>query len=111
CSVSMWWISTFAVVSRREKQNTAAHIRPMPTSRARGPVAAGKRRARLEAPLRIIFSFSIGGAAAGKIEHGAGRERAIARGGEGHRRRDFLDIDEAAARNFRQHVVDVLLRH
>ena len=48
---------------------------------------------------------------AGNVEHRAGREGVVRRGAERHERRDLLDLDETAARNFRQHVVDVLLRH
>src|SRR6185503_7128983 len=54
---------------------------------------------------------SIGRPSAGNIEHRAGRERAVGRGAEGGERRDLLDGHEAAARDFRQHEVDVLLRH
>src|SRR5580704_17328457 len=45
------------------------------------------------------------------IEHRAGRERALLRGTEGDEIGDLLDLDEAAARDLRQHVGDVLLGH
>ena len=48
---------------------------------------------------------------AGNVEHRAGRERAIFRRQPRHHRREFFHQHEAALRNFRQHEVDMLLRH
>src|SRR5205807_7593098 len=49
--------------------------------------------------------------ASGYVEHGGGGERALGRGAKRRERRDLLDFDETPARNFRQHVGDVLLGH
>src|ERR1700722_8541394 len=45
------------------------------------------------------------------VEHRAGRERTLLRGAKGYQIGDLLDLDEAPARDLRQHVVDVLLGH
>ena len=51
----------------------------------------------------------IRGAAAAQIEDGAGGEGILGRGDPGNHRRGLLDLEEAAARNAGQHVIDMLL--
>src|SRR5574337_787198 len=50
---------------------------------------------------------SVGGAAAGEVEDGAGRERTFAAGEPADQRRGFVDRAEALHRNFRSHIGDV----
>src|SRR5262249_62280358 len=58
-----------------------------------------------------FFAMSVRRPAAGDVEHRAGRERAVLRPQPAHQRGDLVDRDEAAHRDLREHVVDVLLRH
>src|SRR5690606_30171672 len=64
-------------------------------------------------PTRASFMgvSSIGGAAARQVEHGAGGETVFLADEPGDHSGGLLHFKETAARNLRQHVVDVGLRH
>ena len=63
------------------------------------------------APVKNRRPDSVSGAAAADVEHGAGRERAFLRRQPADEGRDLGQLQEAAQRDPRQHVVDVLLLH
>src|SRR5262249_2402586 len=58
-----------------------------------------------------FFAMSVRRPAAGDVEHRAGRERAVLGSEPAHQRGDLVDRDEAAHRDLREHVIDVLLLH
>src|SRR5215831_15637385 len=58
-----------------------------------------------------FFAMSVSRPAAGDVEHRASRERAVLRREPAYQRSDLVDGDEAAHRDLREHVIDVLLLH
>src|SRR3954468_14478890 len=82
------------------------------TTVARWPVALPSVVTMLD-PARSISGRcrSIGGAAAREVEHGGGGEAVFARYQPRHHAGSLLDLQEAAAGDTREHVVDVLLRY
>src|SRR5262249_32519124 len=110
CSVGMRLPRYFAMASRQENASTVASISAIPMSRWRRCSWGGSVMARERADSGVLndrgkaASASIGGPAAGNVEHRTGRERALGRGAERHQGGDLVDLDEAIAGNFRQHV-------
>ncbi len=115
-------------VERFRQQRVAARRQGCrPTDRGSPPCASRRPgRSRPGAPYRrsfIVFDSSVRSTycflqsslvrrpAAADVEHRAGRERIFLGREPGGERRQLLDLQEAAARDLRQHPVEVRLRH
>src|SRR4026209_639297 len=91
------------------KNSVAPHMSAMPVSRALA--GSGLReKAPLAARFAVFFNTSsIGRPPAGNVEHRACRERAIGGRAECDQGRYLADLHEPRARDFRKHVINMLL--